>query len=269
MKVDLRKNIRKIPRVIGFETRPSFMIIGAQKAGTTALYDILNQHSLVKGASLKEVHYFDNDDWYNKKKLHEYHSFFPLSYTLKDEEQCFEATPLYLYHPKVAQRLFKYNPNLKLIVILRNPTYRALSSWIMYHYHFKKGINKRLYDPRTFKEVIENDIKNISHDDFYSNPLGYIKRGIYLDQLEKYYEYFKRDQIFIIENNELKDDFSNSINKLLSFLNLPYEPLKKIITNQSQKKHSEYQEEIKILNEFYKPYNKKLYDFLGYKYNWL
>jgi hypothetical protein len=107
--------IRKILAFLGFYSKPTFLILGAQKAGTTSLFSILNQHSLIKSSLKKEVHYFDDDNWYNKSKISDYHLFFPLKYKTKRNTQIFEASPSYLIHPKVAERLFKYNQNLSLL----------------------------------------------------------------------------------------------------------------------------------------------------------
>jgi len=171
---------------IGYSSRPDFLIIGAQKAGTTGMFDILNQHSKLQGSLKKEIHYFDNDAWYKNKKYHQYHYYFPLPFKIAINTKLFEATPIYLFHPKGAQRLQSYNSNLKLIILLRNPVERAFSAWTMAHHHFKEGAFKKYQDPRSFTEAINNELDNFDQLSFYDDRKAYVKRGIYHNQIERY-----------------------------------------------------------------------------------
>ncbi len=265
----LTEKLEKIARIIGYTAKPDFLIIGAQKAGTSSLFSILKQHQFIKPSSTKEIHYFDQDDWYNKKRLYQYHSYFPFPHDLSKNDKVFEATPRYLYHPKVAERLYNYNKNLKLIVMLRNPAERALSSWTMFHHNFQTGNKSYLFEPRSFKEVIETDLKTIDTDDFYTTQRGYVKRGIYHFQIENYFKYFNRNQIHFLEDIDLKNDFENTLRKIFLFIGVPYEELKLEFLNKSSVNTKDsYHLEIEMLKEFYKPYNKKLYELLGKDYRW-
>jgi len=261
--------LRKISAALGYCSKPDFIIIGAQKAGTTALYFMLKGHSLVAGANSKEIHYFDNDEWYSRKKLYEYHAHFQLPYKMKRNSLFFEATPSYLYHPRVAKRLYDYNPNLRLIVVLRDPAFRALSAWTMYHHHFKTGHQKYLHDDRSFSEAIAEDLKNIDADNYYSNHKGYIKRGLYYEQIKEYLNYFNPGQILIIDYNELKNHVSETVKKICNFLNIPVENLHVEVLNKSKgESKNSYLTEIEMLKEFYLPHNKKLYDLLKKDFSW-
>lgn len=265
----MRKRFRRFLVKAGYYSYPDFIIIGAQKAGTLSLFTILNQHSKLKGSIRKEIHYFDNDQWYLQGKLYQYHSFFPLPIDVPQGGKLFEATPIYLFHPEVAYRLHKYNPKLKLIVLLREPSAIAFSAWTMYHNRFKTGVFKNLYDPRTFSEAVADELDNLEQTSFYDNKAAYVKRGIYYYQLENYYKYFNVDQILIIENNELKENFDNTISKISSFLNIPNEKLKLLELNKSEVNEKiKYIEDIQKLKEFYKPSNRKLFQLIGKEFNW-
>ena len=99
-----------------YHTQPDFIIVGAQKAGTSALHNMLMQHEYISSSRIKEVHYFDNDEWFGAKRSeHKYHSYFPLPCKVSRQSLQFESTPAYLYHPKTASRIFSYSPNIKII----------------------------------------------------------------------------------------------------------------------------------------------------------
>ncbi len=261
--------IKKLLYNLGSASRPNFIIIGAQKAGTSALFSILKEHSHIVPSKRKEVHYFDNDDWYEKKALNKYHDYFRIPFWKKNTGLLFEATPIYIYHPKVAQRLYDYDPELKLILLLRNPTQRALSAWSMYHHHFKTGIYAHLHDPRSFREAITNEIAQIETIDYYTDKRAYVKRGIYLPQIQRYLEHFPKEQLLILESEEIKGEFDSTISKICHFLNIPKEAKALKITNKRIiNNKDEYREELKMLDNFYQPHNKQLFDFLGKSYAW-
>jgi hypothetical protein len=265
----MKEKIKQILIKAGYSSRPDFMIIGAQKAGTTSLYNMLTQHSLIIGSNTKEVHFFDNDQWYSEKKLYQYHSFFPLPYKVPDGAKLFEATPMYLFHPEVAIRLHSYNPNLKFIILLRNPAERAFSAWTMYHHHFKSGSYKHLHDPRSFSTAIAEELEKFEETSYYDNRISYVKRGIYHFQIEAFLKYFPKSNMLIIENEELKDQQQESSKRIQSFVNVPYENLKLIELNKSRINETiDYKNEILNLQKFYNPHNSKLFQLIGREFNW-
>ena len=119
---------------------PDFIIIGAQKCGTTTLFDLLEQHPLLAPSYKKEIHYFDGGldpriDTF-KKGLSWYRGHFPL----KSGKLTFEASPLYLFNSLCAERIKRAVPDVKLIVLLRNPTDRAIS----HYFHSLRAGDERL-----------------------------------------------------------------------------------------------------------------------------
>jgi len=108
--------------------KPDFLIVGAQKSGTTSLFSYLEERRGFVGSKPKEVHYFDREDNFLKGEGW-YHSHF-----IKRSGQkglIFEASPEYLSRSKVPPRLKAYNPDLKIIILLREPISRAYSAWNM------------------------------------------------------------------------------------------------------------------------------------------
>ena len=129
----------------------SFLIIGAQKAGTTALSAYLGEHEKIYIPPSKEVHFFDDEsqEWNNKAAIRlNYHANFP-SIDLQHGILNGDATPIYSYWAPAMQRIWSYNPGIKLILCLRNPIDRAYSHWAM---EVKRG-----WDNLNFEKAIEHE----------------------------------------------------------------------------------------------------------------
>ena len=269
MKINWKKRAKDLLIKFGYNSKPHFLVIGAQKAGTTGLFQILNRHTFISGSKVKEVHYFDNDEWFSEGRLSSYHAFFPLPHTLNRKTKLFEATPIYLFHPQIAQRLYEYNPKLKLIIMLRNPSTRAFSAWTMYHHHFRTGNNIELHDPRSFTDAVAEEIRNMDQTSFFDNKIGYVKRGIYHYQIEDYLKFFPASQLHFVESAKLKKDPQQELAAIQSFLNVPQEHLPLVQANKSMVAEiDDYKEDIEKLRNFYSPYNKKLYKLIGKEFNW-
>lgn len=183
-------------------SKVDFLIIGTQKGGTTALHNMLSLHPKVNLSSEKELHYFDNEKRYNSKELFEYHNHFNF------EEGCItgESTPAYLYYESCPQRIWKYNPNIKLIILLRNPIKRAYSHWNM---------NKKLdWVEGEFTDVFTLEEASFKKSrPFQDKRHSYLERGYYTEQLRRYYRFFPKQNIHIVKS---EDFFSNTSQELMS-----------------------------------------------------
>ncbi|MEM9050662.1 MAG: sulfotransferase domain-containing protein [Bacteroidota bacterium] len=245
------------------------MIIGAQKGGTSALFEILKQHPHLAAASKKEIHYFDNDEWYEEGNIHEYNSHFLLPHEGPLRAKAFEATPIYIFHPLIAERLHRYNPKLKLIVSLREPAERAFSAWTMYHHHFSTGKYQYLHDPRPFDVAVNEELEILEQTSFWENKIAYVKRGIYHSQIEEYLKYFPKEQMLFIESEMIKDSFSQVSFDIQAFLGVPkYSLLLKKSNLRQTDEQEKYETTLKELMEFYSPYNEELFELIGQKFNW-
>lgn len=254
---------------VGYCSRPDFIIIGAQKGGTSALFSILQQHKHIKSSQRKELHYFNNDKWYGQRNLADYHVNFPMPYEVASGTKLFEATPMYLYHPDVEARLHAYKKDLRLIIVLRDPALRAFSAWTMFHHHFKTGEYARSHDPRLFDAAIMDELSTLGTKGFQEDRIGYVKRGIYHVQIEEYLKYFPKDQLMILENTELKKDLHRISPEIQSFIGVPFQELRHLNSNMSQvDERDRYKDVIAELKRFFIPHNEKLFDLLGKEYNW-
>ncbi|MFO7955055.1 sulfotransferase family protein [Thioalkalivibrio sp.] len=132
---------------------PDFIIIGAQKSGTTSLYAYLSQHPQLFPSSTKEVHFFDGGldpsvDTF-KKGMPWYRAHFPLRKNMGANQRTFEASPLYIFNPLAPERIANVVPNVKIIALLRNPTERAIS-----HFFHER---RRGREPLAIDEALEKE----------------------------------------------------------------------------------------------------------------
>ncbi len=254
---------------------PDFLIIGVQKGGTTSLYNYLIQHPCVYPAYTKEVHFFDR---FFTQGVTEYRRYFPTrfkKYSKIFKHQKFvtgEATPYYIFHPLVAERVAQTLPNVKLIILLRNPIDRAYSH---YQHEVKLGFEPLL----SFEDAIAQEeerlatefdkmIQNPSYNSFNYQHYSYLSRGIYVNQIQRWEKFFKPKQFLILSIDDLLINPTEVYKKTLNFLNLPEwfpNTFKKYNRNEYSTLNPETRQH---LIDYFKPYNQQLYEHLGIQYDW-
>lgn len=254
----------------GYFTKPSCIIVGAQKSGTTALYAMLAQHPAVVPPLRKEIHFFD-EGRIPYPDFQTYHTYFPVPWRLNCGKMTFEASPSYLYHPNGAKRIHDYSPQMKIVVALRNPVERAYSAWNMYCKFAREGITLPwgIPETRTFDDAIGEELSKINDTSWSSNRRSYLKRGVYHEQIERYFDCFGRESIHIINYDQLKSHPEQVMKNLCAFLGIDSGYSFKI----QNKNVSTYQAKIdlksrKLLGDFYSTPNNNLYDLIGTRFNW-
>ena len=281
--MEIKKFIRLLPGYINwsiasFKMLPSFIIIGAQRCGTTSLFNYIIQHPSVKKPLYKEIHFFDNYYGVYNLGVGWYRGHFPFNIFshLKTNTQnprfiTGEATPYYMFHPLCPLRIKEALPDVKLIAILRNPVERAYS-------HYQHSVREG-YETMSFKEALEKETarlksereKILSIPDYYSfnhNRYSYLSRGIYINQLQNWRKYFPKEQILILRSEDLFYDLSTIYNRLLEFIGLSQYALKRQI-NYNVGDYPPMAPSLKArLVEFFKPHNKKLYEYLAWDLEW-
>ena len=201
---------------------PDFLIIGAQKAATTALYNYLLQHPSVCKAVTKEVHFFDNRfslgvSWYKSN--------FP---QCKDRDAAGdygiigEASPYYLAHPYVPERVHSICPDVRLIVLLRDPVFRAISQ----HDHERR----RGFEKLPLKEALAAEqeriageaqrLKDSKYRSYAYEHYSYVTRGLYAEQLDRWFALFPRSQLLVLEAEMLRSQPSATLAATAEFLGI-------------------------------------------------
>jgi hypothetical protein len=193
---------------------PKLIIIGAQKAGTTTLYDLLAHHPQVIEPSVKEISFFSNEEAYARGMEH-YASFFPRRPVL-GKVVTFDASPMYLSHPKAPERIARMLPDALCLAVLRNPVDRAYSAWNMYHRFKDKPHNARHYDPRSFEEAIQQELDGKALDE----ARKYLERGVYLPQIKRYLEHVGGKRLMVARFEQFIADPSLLVNAVLTRLGL-------------------------------------------------
>tara|TARA_B100000029_G_scaffold167749_1_gene163910 strand:- start:1906 stop:2805 length:900 start_codon:yes stop_codon:yes gene_type:complete len=269
-----RFSFKKIFRTLTGNLRsfPHFIIIGVGRAGTTALYSYLIQHPSIIGTvsdnkkSASDVHFFE---FMTSNSTTWYKSHFPI---LSRKQITGEFTSTYFYHPDVPKRINQLLPKIKLIVILRNPIDKAYST---YYQQFRYGEISTTFEDSINAElkrikIIENEpnlhSKNPNFQNFVSQNI--LRHGIYVDYFEKWFEQFNREQILILNADEMKKNTRKILKDVFTFLNIEDHPIEDL-SRVSARKYPPISESTRTkLVEFYKPHNEKLNKLLQTNFEW-
>ena len=282
----LRKSKAKLKKVIKNLQplhRPDFIIVGAQKAGTSSLHFYLDQHPQLSGSDPKELHYFSRDIHFNKS-LSSYEKHF----RGWDHNKYFESTPTYLYTPGACKAIQHAYPNIKVIVVLRDPIKRAYSAWNMYKDFFEKDqvedvikskqrregdlLYTKFYEGRdqfpSFRECIEIELDLIKSNKSFEPAL--LRRGLYLEQLNHYWKNFGKSNVLILGFTDLVKDTENTLKKTTDFLGV--EDLGWSFLNTEPRNTRNYSEPItesdkQLLEDFYTKPNRELFEAIEH-INW-
>ena len=253
---------------------PDFLIIGAQKCGTTSLYSYLSEHPYVAPAFRKEIHFFD---FYFRKGVNWYKSHFPSSlckYYYQRRGQHLitgEASTHYISFPSVPRRVFELIPQVKLIALLRNPIDRACSH---YYHSLRRG-----YETLSFEEAIDSEVERLRLEnekiprDENASCLShqwhsYLSKGIYVEQLKAWRNLFPKEQILIIKSEDFYVDPPTIFKQATAFLNLPEWELKRYETFLKGTYPKMEGNLRKRLADYFEPHNQRLYEYLGVNFNW-
>jgi len=208
----IRHEVRILTR--GVEpAKVNFLICGTQKGGTTSLDAYLRQHPEICMAKHKEVHYFDSEMpfLYSRPDYRLYHEFFEPQ---PGQRIWGETTPIYMYWYSAPRRIWEYNPEMKLILLLRNPIERAYSHWNMQR--------ERGNEPLSFSDAIaEEEKRRRSSLPYQNRRFSYLDRGYYNEQINRLRAYFPANQILLLKSDNLKEDPHSVLDQISNFLAIP------------------------------------------------
>ncbi len=254
---------------------PHFIIIGAQKCGTTSLYEYLIKHPSIYPAAVKEVGFFDR---YYNKGIKWYRTQFPsffrkyyVKWVLNKDFITGEASTGYILNPHSLRRIKRIIPQANLILLLRNPVDRAYS-----HYKHTVRIGR---EPLSFEEAIEKEEERIgealkqtrTNEHYYNFDIAlyaYLHTGIYIDQIEVLLELFPKKQILILKSEDFNKDPSVIYKKVLHFLDVPISELTDSAKHNKGESIAMEDGTRKKLVDYFKPYNQRLYNYIGIDYGW-
>ena len=260
---------------------PTFLVIGAKRSGTTSLWNWLLGHPGVLPMfpavqQIKSPHYFDIN-WSKGERW--YRSHFPTESAVARAEERLgrppgigEASPYYMFHPAAPERVAATCPDVKLLVLLRDPVRRAHSN-----YWERRGSGAEDLptlraaldaEPGRLRGEEERILADPSYYSFDHDNHSYLARGRYLEQLERWLAQFPREQLLIEQAESLFKDAQGTCRRIEDFLGLPHAPE---VGLQHHHKLPAPQLEDDLREElaaYYRPHNEALYRTLGVDYGW-
>jgi hypothetical protein len=272
----LRGTLRSYGRAtVVFRPLPDFLIIGAQKGGTTALYAYLRWHPQITGPSFKEVSFFDRhyargEGWYRAHLPAR-----PRHWLVRQRHGRWpavgEASPSYLFHPLAPQRVAGLMPSAKLIAVLRNPVDRAFS-----HYQHEVALGR---EQLSFEDALDREdermrgeVERMLEDASYFSHAWwnytYVARGRYAEQLERWFAAFPPEQLLVLLSEELLEQPAETYARVLDFLRVDRHTLRsfpRIFAREYDEMSAATRERLE--REFAEP-NRRLAELLGRDVPW-
>ena len=259
---------------------PDFLVIGAKKGGTTSVANWLVQHPQVlpmfpRTQRHKSPHYFDINYWRGPDW---YRSHFPTERSRRRQVPdgravVGEASPYYMFHPAVCERVAHDVPDVRVIVMLRDPVSRAYSN-----YWDRRASGHETIS--TFEEAIEAEPQRLAGVDqrrlltdprYYSvdhDNHSYLARGRYLEHLAPWLERLPPEQLLIMRAESMFDDPAAMFADVQSFLGLSVHeamPLRPY----NQRRHPPIAAATRaMLADYYRPHNAALYEAIGFEMGW-
>lgn len=283
------KKVRSVLRWTFPTLKPSAICIGAQKSGTTALYHYLAGHPGAAPSGVKEIDFFNCNSRY-ARGLRYYHSHFPLLTPASKGKRAFDITPGYLGGAeRAAKRIHEYNPDMRFIVLLRNPITRAYSAWEMYRklcsqdsdwfWEWARRCDKTL-SPSAFvkrsssfgqsfsRDALE-EIEAIQSGRVVEMPI--LSLGVYHRYLKHYFDLFPQNQFLIISSEEFRQDTKGHLRLIEAFTGL--EPHSWTQAELKPRHVGAYtdgitQNDYTLLKSFYQEHNFTLFALLQREFSW-
>jgi hypothetical protein len=257
-----------------FRHPPNYLVIGAQKSGTTSLHAYLAAHPGVLASSVKEVEYFTKH--YGRGRRW-YLSHFPLAVTARAaglarrvRPAVGESSATYLFHPRAPRRVSAFDPALKLIAVLRDPVDRAYSHYQM---EFRWGRETLPFeDALVREESLAPELARMCDDATYESidavNCSYVARGRYAEQLARWLELFPREQLLVLTSDELLSDPAAAMARVAGFLHVPVRPAESYPLRGVREYGTMLPETRDRLARIFEPHNRALETMLGRELGW-
>ena len=241
---------------------PNFIIIGQAKCGTSSLYDYLTQHPQILPAIRKDIQFWHIEstfyhglDWY----LSQFQA-------ISSEPNLItgEANPLYINSQPAAERDFQTFPNIKLIVLLRNPIDQVISNYYMRVRGHVENISLEKAIALALKGTPQASNSDLS--EIYDRR--YLRKGRYIEVISQWMNLFPKNQFLIVKSEDFFSDPATTLNQVCQFLEVEsYQIQEYPKINQGSYppiSHSMRQ----TLNDYFRPFNQQLEEYLDRKFNW-
>ncbi len=261
---------------------PDFLIVGTKRGGTTSMFNYLIQHPGLLGTyprprAKKSTQFFFADRshssrWY-RSNFHSETYRRTMRRRLGYRPLGFEASPYYIWDPRIALQAHLFCSDLKAIVLLRDPTRRA---WSHYQERVQNGV-----EPLTFAQGLDveddrlgGEIERMMSDPGYHSTAhdwySYRSRGEYLAQIQNWHSVFPRQQLLVLRSEDLYTRTQEIMDEVCTFLNIPafVLPAKTPFNATWRTKDDVPDAEADLLRSHFCPHNEALEDYLGRSMGW-
>lgn len=245
--------------------RPDALIIGTGKGGTTSLYDYVAQHPLVARPTRKEVYFFDvhygrGTGWYRGQ------------FALKTRPgmKALEATPNYLSDPRVPERVQRFVPDAKFIVMLRDPIGRSVSHWG----HLRRDGREHRELAQLVADEIAEPLDAVEAITDHAETIRWLRSHVlyhacYARHLERWFQHFDRSQFLILASDDLFADPVATTMRVQEFIGLPPEAPADVAPRNTRTSEPEVDPEVRRQMEaFFAPHDAALEALLGEPLPW-
>jgi Sulfotransferase domain len=204
--------------------RLDFIVAGAQKSGTTAIHYFFKKHPQIALPDRQEMHFFDDEEIFSRQPvdyelLHRHFRKRPVRLLSVRLGLAGEVTPSYLYWHPAMERIRNYNPQIKLIILLRNPIDRAFAHWNMQRFKDR--------EPLDFLDALKEEPRRIAQPlTIESRRFAYVDRGFYSGQLERVFKFFPREQVKVVKFENFRDRKEETLDEIFEFLGV--KPLRRV-----------------------------------------
>jgi hypothetical protein len=228
----VRRAGRRMSRAVGEQTSgvrmlPDFLLVGAQRSGTTSLHRALAQHpSVVTPLFHKGVHYFDMD---YDRGFRWYRGHFPVAAVARrrvagSEPRTFESSGYYMHHPLAPGRIAKDLPGVRLLVVLRDPVERAYSAHrheLLRGFETEESFERALeLEPERLAGEVERMLADPTYKSYSHRHHSYLDRSQYVTQIRTLFELFGRDRVHVLDSEAFFAHPQEEFDQVLDFLGL-------------------------------------------------
>lgn len=246
---------------------PSFLVVGTKRGGSTSAYHWITRHPAIAPCrALKGTHYFDVNyrrgaGWFRSK-------FEPVSAGFQITG---EASPYYMFHPLAPSRIAQALPDVKLIVVLREPVARL---WSHHQYEMARGhehlpLAQALEaEPSRLRGEVERMLADPAYESFSHRHHSYLSRGHYAEQLERLLELFTVQRVLVLQSERLFAAPNAELAKVWDFLDVPRVELTGLAPMKAGHYSAMPEAEARALREHYEVHNRRLYSLPGIDFTW-
>lgn len=255
---------------------PGFLIVGAERTGTTSMFYVLRQHPAVFSSTLprKEVHYFDHKHHLGRNWYQCHFPLIPRAHLAArgaGNPMAFEGTPNYMFHPLAPERIKRELPEVRLLVMVRDPverTYSAYAHQVGFGYETEPFERALELEETRLKGEVERIISDPTYYSFNHSHYTYLARGRYIEQIERLEGLFGRDRIHVVDDGDFFASPRPVYDEVLGFLGLPHRG-SPVFKRQNARPRAPMPASVRTaLEEHFRPYDERLAAWLGHEPSW-